>query len=406
MFQTRLLRISQLCVFACAALPALSASYTIQGNTYAPGAVTETVTASFTSPTGGTTTHSYSGYVLITVSGTGAANGGALNDAFYLVGPPQTRDPAYFQLAVDSADLTAAEPLADAVYSIAYDVDANAERNPPYLPLYRADHTYQLILDTTLFISHGSVPAALRFGVSDATFTDNSGSFSITVTQLNASSTVPATQSYVISTVAGNGTGGFMGDGGPATQAELRSPGSVALDSQGRLFISDGGNNRVRMVANGNISTVAGTTSPGYTGDGGPATSAYLDSPGGIAVDSAGNLYIADTLNSLVREVSNGTITTIAGNIAYYSTIGPYSGDGGAATSATLLAPSGVALDSFGNLYHRRSGQQCDPRGVQWHHYDIWLRPPRRTESENARRGSGGLIGKCIHRGQRVIIAL
>lgn len=355
MFHSQLLRISQVCVFACAALPALAASYTIQGNTYVPGSVTESVTASFTSPTGGTTTNKYSGYVLLTVSGTGASNGGALNDALYLIGPPQTRDPAYFQLAVDSADLTANEPLADVVYSIAYDVDANAEvRGQPYLPNYRPDHTYQMIIDTTLLISHGSVAAALRFGVSDANFADNSGMFSITVTQLNAQSAGTATQSYVITTVAGNGTGAFLGDGGPATQAELRSPGSVALDTQGRLYISDGGNNRIRMVANGTITTVAGTNSPPSLGDGGPAINAFLNSPGGVTVDAAGNLYIADTLDSLVREVQNGTISTIAGTLsnATTGTGGPgYYGDGGPATSAQLLAPAGVALDSFGNLF-------------------------------------------------------
>jgi uncharacterized protein (TIGR03437 family) len=356
MFQTQLLRISQLSLLACASLPALAASYTIQGNNYVPGTVTETVSASFTTPTGGTTTNTYSGYVLLTVSGTGAANGGALNDAFYLIGPPQTRDPNFFQLAVDSANLTANEPLADVVYCIAYDVDANAEApRQPYLPLYRPNNTYQIIIDTSLLPSHGSVAAALRFGVSDATFTDNSGSFNIIVTQLNLQTSGPAaTQSYVITTIAGNGTGAFLGDGGPAAQAELRSPGSVALDSQGRLYISDGGNNRIRMVSNGNITTVAGTTSPGITGDGGPATSAYLDSPGGITIDPAGNLYIADTLNSIVREVSNGTINTIAGSIttATSTNYGPgYSGDGGPANVAQLLAPAGVALDSFGNLY-------------------------------------------------------
>jgi len=349
MFQSKLVRVTQVCLFACASLPVFAASYVIQGNTYTTGAVTETVSASFTTPTGGKTNSNYSGYVLLTVSGTGAANGGVLNDALYLLNT-QTHDPIYFQLAVDSADLTAAEPLADVVYSIAYDVDAGAEaRSRPYLPNYRNDHTYQLVIDTSLLPSHGSVATPLRFGVSDGTFTDNSGTFSITVTQLVIQSSGTATQSYVISTVAGNGTGAFLGDGGPATQAELRSPGSVALDSQGRLYISDGGNNRIRMVSNGTITTVAGANSPPTLGDGGPATSAFLHSPGGIAIDPAGNLYIADTLDGLVRKVSNGTITTIAGD----STNGTqgYSGDGGPATSALLLAPSGIALDSFGNIF-------------------------------------------------------
>jgi uncharacterized protein (TIGR03437 family) len=359
MFHTQLLRISQVCLFACVCVPVLAATYSIQGNTYVPGSVTENVTVSFTTPTGGKTVNNYSGYVMLTVSGTGTSNAGALNDAFYLIGPPQTYDLNYFQLAVDSADLTPKEPTADAVTSIAFDVDANKEvRSQPYLPLYRANNTYTIIIDTTLLISHGSVPAALRFGVSDATFTDNSGNYSITVTQLIAQNAATITQSYVISTIAGNGTDGFTADGTVATQSALNSPGSVALDSQGRLYISDGGNNRVRMIqSNGTIMTVAGTTSAGLPVDGVPATSGYLYSPSGITFDSSGNLYIADTLNGVIRKVSNGTINTVAGS----NSLGPglSTGDGGPATSAQLLAPAGVALDSFGNLYIADQGNSA-----------------------------------------------
>ena len=359
MSHTQLLRISQVCLFACASLPVLAATYSIQGNTYVPGTVTENVSVSFTTPTGGKTINNYSGYVLLTVSGTGAANAGALNDAFYLIGPPQTFDLNYFQLTVDTADLTPNEPLADATATIAYDVDANKEvRSQPYLPLYRANNTYTIIIDTTLLLSHGSVPAALRFGVSDTNFTDNSGNYTVTVTQLIAQSTATVTQSYVISTIAGNGTDGFSADGTAATQSALNSPGSVALDSQGRLYISDGGNNRVRMVkSDGTIVTVAGTTSPGEAGDGGPATSAYLYSPSGIAFDSSGSLYIADTLNGVIRKVTGGTINTVAGSVS----LGPgfSTGDGGPATSAQLLAPAGVAVDSFGNLYIADQGNNA-----------------------------------------------
>ena len=238
---------------------------------------------------------------MLTVSGTGVSGATTSNDAFYLFNRQiQGRDPNLFQLAVDSADLTPNEPTADAVNAIAFDVDANLEApRHPYVPVYRSNNrTYQIIIDTSLLPSHGSVAAALRFGVSDGQFADNSGSYTIVVTQLILQSAATLSQSYVISTFAGNGTNGFGGDGGAATQALLKSPGSVAIDSQGRLFISDGGNNRVRMVAGGTISTIAGTSSPGYTGDGGPATSGYLDSPGGITLDASGNLYIADTLNS------------------------------------------------------------------------------------------------------------
>jgi sugar lactone lactonase YvrE len=151
-----------------------------------------------------------------------------------------------------------------------------------------------------------------------------------------------------ISTVAGNGTLGYSGDGGPATSAQLWSPDGVAVDVAGNLYIADGNNNRIRKVAtNGMISTVAGNGSLGYSGDGGPATSAQMDFPWGLAVDSVGNLYIADGNNNRIRKVAtNGTISTVAGNGSY-----GYSGDGGPATSAELSGAYGVALDAAGNLY-------------------------------------------------------
>jgi len=151
-----------------------------------------------------------------------------------------------------------------------------------------------------------------------------------------------------ITTVAGNGMIGFSGDGGAATSAELHSPNGVTLDGAGNLYIADSGNNRIRMVSAGTISTIAGTGTAGFSGDGGAATSAELDNPDTVAVDAAGNLYIADTLNNRIRMVSaaTGTIVTAAGN----GTIG-LSGDGGAATGAELHTPISVALDSVGNLY-------------------------------------------------------
>jgi uncharacterized protein (TIGR03437 family) len=150
----------------------------------------------------------------------------------------------------------------------------------------------------------------------------------------------------VITTVAGNGTAGFGGDNGPATSAQLNSPYGVAVDAAGNLYIADAGNNRIRKVTGGVIATVAGNGTTGFGGDGGPATSAQLNNPYGIAVDSAGNLYIADHNNSRIRKVSNGTITTVAGN----GTRG-FGGDNGAATSAMLSLPCSVAVDSAGNLY-------------------------------------------------------
>ena len=153
----------------------------------------------------------------------------------------------------------------------------------------------------------------------------------------------------VISTIAGNGTAGYSGDSGPATAAELSSPYGIAIDNAGNLYFADTANNRVRKVASGTgiISTIAGNGTAGYAGDGGPATNAELQSPAGVVLDSAGDLYIADQGNNVVRKVSaSGTITTVAGN----NEIG-YSGDGGSAINATLHAPAGVAIDSAGNLY-------------------------------------------------------
>jgi uncharacterized protein (TIGR03437 family) len=154
----------------------------------------------------------------------------------------------------------------------------------------------------------------------------------------------------VITTVAGTGTPGFSGDNGPAISAQLTDPEGVAVDSAGNLYIADTGYSRVRKVTNGVITTMAGG---GATlGDNGPATGAQLYSPKGVAVDSAGDLYIADTYNQRVRKVSNGVITTVAGT----GTHGPSSGDNSPATSASLFSPTGVAVDSAGNLYIADTG--------------------------------------------------
>ncbi len=154
----------------------------------------------------------------------------------------------------------------------------------------------------------------------------------------------------VISTVAGNGTKGFAGDGKKATSAKLSSPFGVAIDSAANIYIADVGNYRIRKVtvSTGIISTVAGNGTQGYAGDGGAATSAELQGPTGVAVDSAGNIYIADSYGNRIRKVaaSTGIISTVAGN----GNIG-HSGDGGPATSAQLYYPYGVAVDTAGNIY-------------------------------------------------------
>jgi hypothetical protein len=151
-----------------------------------------------------------------------------------------------------------------------------------------------------------------------------------------------------ITTFAGNGTQGYTGDGGPATSAELNRPEGVAVDANGNVYISDENANVIRKVdTSGTITTFAGTGAVGYSGDSGPATSAKLNDPIGIAFDPAGNLYIADTPNNVIRKVdTSGKITTFAGN----HTQG-YTGDGGPAISAQLNAPTGVASDAAGNVY-------------------------------------------------------
>lgn len=154
----------------------------------------------------------------------------------------------------------------------------------------------------------------------------------------------------IISTVAGNGTSSFSGDGGPAISAKLSNPTSVAVDDTGNLYIADCYNNRIRKVSaiTGIITTIAGNGSAGFSGDGGIATAAKLSNPTGIAIDRMGNLYIADPQNHRIRKVSagNGFISTIAGN-----GIQGFAGDGGLANAANLKYPISVTLDSLSNIY-------------------------------------------------------
>ncbi len=160
----------------------------------------------------------------------------------------------------------------------------------------------------------------------------------------------------LITTVAGNGVQGYSGDGGAATNASLSYPSGVAVDASGNLFIADYYNNRIRKVDDtGLITTVAGNGTAAYSGDGGAATNASLSYPSDLALDADGNLFIADSQNSLIRKVdTNGIITTVAGNGT-----AAYSGDGGAATNASLSYPSGVAVDADGNLFIADRDNHC-----------------------------------------------
>ena len=122
-----------------------------------------------------------------------------------------------------------------------------------------------------------------------------------------------------ITTVAGNGIYGYSGDNGPATSAQLAHPSAVTVDSVGNLYIGDTDNHCIRKVSNGNITTVAGNGTSGFSGDNGLATNAQMTSTTGIAVDSAGNLYIGDRENARIRKVSNGIITTVVGSASNQS---------------------------------------------------------------------------------------
>ncbi len=187
----------------------------------------------------------------------------------------------------------------------------------------------------------------------------------------------------IISTYAGvynGGTPGYLGDRGPATKALLSDPVALALDSAGNLYIADSNNNVVRKVAaNGIITTVAGNGSYGFSGDGGAAVFAQLSHPKGVAVDAKGNIYISDTYNNRIRMVTpNGIVSTVVGTGAL-----GYSGDGGLATAAQLNFPAGLSIDSSGNIYIADNGNNVIRQYL----------PPVATLGALPAINSGGVIG-------------
>ncbi|MCW3121012.1 MAG: hypothetical protein JWQ38_504 [Flavipsychrobacter sp.] len=150
----------------------------------------------------------------------------------------------------------------------------------------------------------------------------------------------------IISTVAGTGIAGYSGDGSAATAAKLNQPGGIYIDGSGTIYLADRGNNCIRKISGGIITTIAGTTINGYSGDGGPATAAKFNHPIQLAMDGAGNLIIADVDNNVIRKINSaGIITTIAG-----TGVAGYNGDGIAASTAQLNGPLGLAIDASNNI--------------------------------------------------------
>ena len=186
----------------------------------------------------------------------------------------------------------------------------------------------------------------------EATFTTSSlaaGTSTVTASYAGTADFAASTTGTIV-TAAGNGKAGYTGDNGPATAAELNGPWGLTVDSAGDLFLCDVGNNVVREVvkATGHVITVAGDGKAGYSGDKGTATDAELNRSNSVAVDSAGNLFISDAGNNRIREVvkATGDIMTIAGT----GTAG-YSGDKGTATGAEIDSPRGLSVDSAGDVF-------------------------------------------------------
>jgi len=198
---------------------------------------------------------------------------------------------------------------------------------------------------TTGFSGDGGLATSASLSWASGVATDSSGN--VYIGDYNNYRLRVVNAAGTISTIAGSGTGSF-GNGGPATSAGVNWPTGVALDSSGNLYVAETAGMMIRKVTpGGTISTAAGAGTAGYTGDGGAATAAQLKNPQGVAVDSSGNLYLADTSNNVIRKVTAaGTISTVAGTGA-----AGFSGDGGAATGARLNQPGSVAVDSAGNLY-------------------------------------------------------
>jgi sugar lactone lactonase YvrE len=199
---------------------------------------------------------------------------------------------------------------------------------------------------TSGFSGDGGSALLAQFNFANGIAIDTSHNIYITDYGNNRIRKVTATGT--ITTIAGNGTSGYSGDGGLATNAEIAWVAGIAVDFAGNVFITDNLNNVVRKIANNNIiSTVAGNGTSGFSGDNSLAVTAQLNSPYALAIDASNNLYISDNVNNRIRVVStNSIITTIAGNGSQ-----SFTGDGSLATSASLNGPNGITVNKFGTIY-------------------------------------------------------
>ncbi len=288
---------------------------------------------------------------IYTAVGNGTAGDGAGDNV------PATSGNLYYALgvAVDSAgDIFIADQDNDRIRFVPCDTNTLTCTPPAADPT--AKYIYTIAGNGTSTAYYGSGVPPLDAELNDPTqaISDPTGNIYI-ADRGNCAVREVSVATGNITTIAGTlGSCGFGGDGGAATStsAHLNSPSGLALDSSGNLYIADNGNCVVREVSGGNISTIAGTHGVcSYGGDNGPATSADLYYPFGVAVDPSGNLYIADEYNHLIRKVSGGTITTFAGSHTVTAGVPGFAGDGGPATGAELYYPTEVALDSVGNLY-------------------------------------------------------
>ncbi|WP_143106614.1 S-layer homology domain-containing protein [Cohnella sp. OV330] len=199
---------------------------------------------------------------------------------------------------------------------------------------------------TTSYSGDGRLASTAQLGNVYAMAMDTSGNLFYADTENNRIRRIDA--AGIVTTIAGTDVAGFFGDGGPAAAAQLTSPTGIALDAAGNLYIADSGNQRIRKIdANGVISTIAGNGTQGYSGDGGPATAAAMNAPIGVALDPQGNLFVSELTNHVIRKIgTDGIVSTVAGD----GTAG-FAGDGGSAAAARLKSPVGVAADAAGNVY-------------------------------------------------------